>query len=116
MKHPTKLALILVFAPLPVYANWTPADTAWQVAFLAVSEIDRRQTLKIADHPEKWRELNPILGEHPSRKEVNRYFLGTALIHTGISIYLSPDKRRVWQVGTTFGRGIVVIHNGNLGL
>lgn len=42
---------------------------------LVVLVIDWRQTLTIAKNPDKWFEMNPILGKHPSVQKVHVYFL-----------------------------------------
>lgn len=42
--------------------------------------LDWKQTRKIAMKPEKWTELNPLLGPHPSVENVNLYFAIVVLI------------------------------------
>ena len=80
--------------------NWTRADSAREAAYLALHVADWGQTLDIADHPERWHEHNPVLGDHPSRSRVNLWFAGTAVLHPVISYVLPDDLRPYWQYGT----------------
>jgi len=89
----------------PAFAGeWTKADTAREVAYLALHVADWGQTLEIADHPEKWHENNPVLGDHPSRGQVNAYFIATGLLHPVVSYGLrkyTPDGWvQAWQYVT----------------
>lgn len=102
--------LASIFSP-PVHAesNWTTTDTVWQAAVLTTLALDWSQTRTIAKNPDKYHELNPILGEHPSVGRVNGYFAAVTLGHTAVAILL-PTKvetfgykwnpRRVWQATT----------------
>jgi hypothetical protein len=67
---------------------------------MALHVTDWGQTLYIADNPQKFHETNPVLGSHPSRDQVNLYFLATGIGHAAVS-YLVPDEvRPYWQYGT----------------
>ncbi len=50
------------------------------VALAILLAIDWLQTLTIARNPGRWRELNPLLGEHPSVARVNAWFAFVALL------------------------------------
>lgn len=100
-----KVFLILLLLSCPACADeWTRADTYREVAYFALHVADWGQTLEISDHPEKWHEHNPILGSHPSRGEVNAYFIATGLLHPVVSYGLrkyAPDGWvQAWQYGT----------------
>lgn len=45
--------------------------------YLLLHAIDYRQSVYIQEHPEHCYELNPLIGTHPSRGDVDRYFLAT---------------------------------------
>lgn len=95
---------------------WTWEDTALEAAFIIVGSIDRNQTMHMADHPDRYRELNPLLGEHPSRARINTaFFVGTAG-HAAISYALPKPYRTWWQGMTLFIESSVVNSNNNLGL
>lgn len=96
--------------------TWTRADTAREAAYLALHVVDWGQTLEIADNPERWHERNPVLGSHPSRGEVNRWFLGTAVLHPVVSYLLPDDLRPYWQYGTIGLELYCVGNNAALGI
>lgn len=80
--------------------NWTRADSYREAAYLALHVADWGQTLDIADHPGEFYERNPVLGRHPSRGEVNRWFLLTGLLHPVVSYVLPKPYREAWQYVT----------------
>lgn len=86
--------------------DWTIADTSRQGAFITLLAADYLNTRCIAKHPDEWRELNPILGSHPSVSDVDKYFAFTGTAHTLIAIFTPPTTkvfdftihpRRAWQ-------------------
>ena len=93
------------------FENWSQADTARELTWTALHAVDWGQTLDISDHPERFYEINPCLGEHPSRGKVNRYFALGTIAHPLISGALSPKYRVWWQYVSIGISGGVVIHN-----
>lgn len=89
------LGLLLTVSGCASSGHWSRADTYREMAFVGVMALDWSTTLTIADHPGNWREINPILGEHPSRGKVNTYF-ASAIAGHAIIAYLLPPKYRVW--------------------
>jgi hypothetical protein len=60
---------ILVFLlPTNIFAadEWSTQDKSLEATWQILHFIDWRQTRTIAKNPDKYREMNPILGEHPS--------------------------------------------------
>lgn len=119
----TIIISILIFFLCCIYVMpvgaWTSRDTAWQSGYLLVHAVDWGQTREVADHCEKEgmpHEHNIILGECPSIREVNTYFLTTAILHTGISRWLEARPRRVFQIITFALELNIVRRNYNLGL
>lgn len=113
--------LILLLLACPAHADeWTQADTAREVAYLALHVVDWGQTLYIADHPREFHECNPILGSHPSRGEVNAYFIATGLLHPVVSYGLrkyAPDGWvQAWQYGTSAMEIICIGNNLAIGV
>ena len=96
------LFILIFFFPVQSLAadEWTKQDYTMQGVYYVLKFIDWRQTRYIANSPRHWHEMNPILGEHPSVFEVDRYFFITAILHTAITHYL-PQKYRVWWQGVT---------------
>lgn len=112
------LALVGVFGLLsaPVRAaDWSQDDSAWQASYLVLHVADWRQTLDIENHAGLY-EINPILGRYPSDSEINRYFLATALLHTGAAYLLPPAWRRLFQKLTIGLEAGTVERNYRLGL
>lgn len=95
---------------------WSTTDkvlgTATGLAILA----DWAQTRQIAKNPDKWRETNELLGEHPSVGDVNRHFLiyGATV---GILAHISPPPIRKALLGGVLVYQIdLVSENYSLGI
>jgi hypothetical protein len=55
---------------------WELGSTAhWQLAANAMVVADYLQTRRVIDDPERFSELNPILGSHPTESRLNVYYL-----------------------------------------
>jgi hypothetical protein len=64
----------------------------------------------------RYTELNPVLGNRPSKKRVDRFFIASLLINNAVCLILPPEKRK-WYAGAVAAIEIgVVIHNGALGI
>lgn len=114
-----RLALCLALLALPGAAAagdpWSRADLAWQGLFVATAAVDWGQTLDLIERPGYW-ERNPILGEHPSRGEVNAYFVLGLTAHTVIADRLSGPHRRWWQAGWVLVELVVIAGNQGRGI
>lgn len=96
--------------------EWTTSDTKRQAVYLTLHTIDWAQTRYIAKNPDKWRELNPLIGEHPSVGRVDGYFATGALLHTGIA-YVLPEKwRKGFQYVTIGIEAGITARNYHLGI
>jgi len=113
-------AAILAFMLFTPAANaWTKQDTMWETAYLTAHVADWGQTRDIAKHCSstgKYQESNALLGECPSAQMVNAYFVGTALLHTGVAHMLPRKYRRMFQVGTLGMQLNVINSNKQIGL
>jgi len=98
--------------------NWTEKDSMWQLAYLAVHVADWGQTRDIAAQCEGggYYETNPVLGRCPSAQWVNTYFLGTALLHTGLAHWMPGKYRRMFQAATIGMEVGYVTNNARIGL
>lgn len=113
--------LIVLLLSCPAHADeWTRADTYREVAYLALHVADWGQTLYISDHPREFHENNPILGSHPSRGEVNTYFIATGLLHPvvsyGLKKYAPPGWSEAWQYVTIGIEVGAVANNLSIGI
>jgi hypothetical protein len=97
---------------------WDNWDTAREVAYFVAHAADWGQTRSIAGHCQvgTYYETNPILGECPSVQMVNAYFLGTALVHAGVSYILPKKYRRIFQTTTFAAQLGVVSSNASIGI
>jgi hypothetical protein len=96
--------------------DWTKTDTAREVVWMILHAVDWGQTLEIARHPDDFREMNPILGTHPTVGRVNLYMGAWALAHPAISYLLPGDWRKTWQYLTIGVSFTSTANNFNLGL
>jgi len=108
------IAILLLCASTSALA-WSEADTKRELAYLTLHTIDWSQTLDIAESDEFF-ERNQVLGSHPDRGEVHRYFVLTGLTHYGISRALPPNYRKWWQRITIATRAGYVAHNISIGV
>lgn len=67
-------------SPAQAGEEWTTLQKVSYTTSLVANVIDWGQTRTIAKNPHKYRELNKILGDHPSTGFVNNYFLATTAI------------------------------------
>jgi len=95
---------------------WSKQDKILEGVYLILHAVDMGQTLDIASHPDKYYEYNPVLGKHPTKSAVYAYFIGTTMVHIGVTHWL-PKRYRPWFQGITIGlSGGCVLHNFNIGL
>lgn len=94
--------------------EWTKENTQWETAYFVTRIIDWGQTLEIQRNP-KYYELNQFLGKHPTRGEINRYFIVTGIGHLVISNYLD-EWRLPWQQASFFYSLGVVSRNFEMGI
>lgn len=96
--------------------EWTDDDTRREAVYIALHIMDWAQTRTIARNPDRWNEVNPILGEHPSVGRVDAYFAVMALSHMAVSDVLPTEYRDTWQyLSIGFEAGFVG-HNLSLGI
>lgn len=94
---------------------WNKRDIALGVAAVGITAMDWSQTLQIADNPDFRKELNPILGPHPSRGDVNLYFASTLAI--GWAVCQIFPELRPYVIGGWIGvEGVAVSSNLRQGL
>lgn len=114
------ISLILLVSALdarPALAdNMTGADWQREAVYQVLHVVDWGQTLDIAARPDEYRELNPLIGTHPSRGDVNRYFAITALVHLGITRALPRRYRSAWQYVTIGVQAGNTWRNARIGL
>jgi len=93
MKH-TTIILICLLCFGCATDPWTKEQVLLQGVMSSLNIIDWGQTLDIADKPNEYYETNPILGKHPDRGEVNRYFASTMMLKVLITHLLPFEYRK----------------------
>ena len=107
----TMLLLILI---IPMAVNAKSPDW-FMISANSIIAIDYLQTLEIAQSSE-WNERNPIMGEHPSTGDVNRYFVSLAIIYNVAAQFVPKKHRNKFYVAIGLGHGSAVVHNYSAGI
>lgn len=95
---------------------WSKQDIALQTLYTGLHIIDWGNTLYIADNPYKFYETNPILGNHPSRGNVNLYFAGTLAASFLVTHILPKEYRPYFQTIIISLETAVMASNHSLGV
>lgn len=97
-------------------APFSEDDKLRQKAAMAGIGIDALQTKYIANNPDKFTEMNPILGEHPKEGNVDKYFLMSMLGNYLLARLLPPKLRPFLQNGTIGTQADAITNNVNNGV
>ena len=131
MKNLLLVILILSLSACVETKPWTKTELAFGIAAGATTAADWSQTREISLHPDRWLEMNFIMGAHPSLQTVDHYFIVTSLIGLAIAHYgpnvadILPESwrkpwydnfRLVWLGGWTINEGYWANHNYNNGI
>lgn len=119
-------ALVILASVFPAqlraqdHANWRwrTSDTVREAVVLGVSAVDWSQTLGIEEANERGlhlHEMNPILGRHPSRGQINRYFAASLLAHVVVARLLPQRMREAFQYLSIGFELEVTAHNAKMG-
>jgi hypothetical protein len=104
----TLLLALLLMAP----GDWTARDTQIQAGIVALSVVDLSLTCYgLTHHQTGFKELNPIMGRHPSSAKV--WTLGAVGMagHTLVAWLLPRGWRERWQLAGLVVEGMLVINN-----
>lgn len=107
---------ILTTAPCMAADPWSKQDIALEGAVIALLAVDWAQTRYISTHPDQFYERNPLLGEHPSRKNVDLYFAGAVAAHIAITHFLPAIWRPGLQVPLIVLQFGAVTRNNQIGI
>jgi hypothetical protein len=90
-------ALLLSFVACSTLQHdpWTTEDKMLEGTWQTLHAIDWSQTLNISDREDRYHEINPLIGEHPSRTKVNTVMGAAALLHPIVVNWL-PRKVKVF--------------------
>lgn len=121
----TFTAICILLCAGTAHAQWfnkeeTVAEITWQTLHI----LDWGTTLDIANH-EGYYEVNPILGKHPTRTQINTYMFASAVLHPIVTYALPREAylfgkqfhpRRLFQYITIGMSGACVVNNFSIGL
>ena len=112
------IVMVLVFLPLTAHAfdSWDRTDKVLGGVYLVATAMDWRQTVYIAHHPDKYYEMNRILGEHPSEASVNQYFLASVAVKLTVAHILPSKWRKIWLGAMIGSSTALVVHNNSIGI
>lgn len=113
------LVLLLVPAPSLVHAgedrdhhpDMRALELSLEAAFVAATYVDWQQTRYALSHADGGRELNPLLGSHPSERRLALSVVSVVGGHAIVSYLLPREYRWIWQYVTFAVEGGVVMRN-----
>lgn len=113
----TLALILLLLIPLNAIAadEWTKETYVLEAAFVILHVIDWGQTLSIVGD-DNYEELNPLVGESPSRGRVNLFGFAILIGHSLVTHYLPDEYRPYWQYSTIVVKGFSVAHNYSIGV
>ncbi len=110
------LFMMLLSTQVLAADRWSARDYYLEGTWQALHLMDWGQASMIARNPDRYYEMNPVLGAHPSPQLVHAYMATSALIHLAVTNFLPSRWRPYWQ-GITIGMsGSLVAHNFGIGL
>lgn len=109
--------IILLYCP-PAHGadKWTQEDKALQVGVTVLTAVDWLQTRAIAKNPDKHWEFNPLLGEHPNVRRVDRYFFCSVIIKNLVTHILPQEWRKAWQGFCIGASSALIVGNDSVGI
>ena len=97
------------------FENWTKADTTRQAVLIGLTAVDWAQTRQIVDDPNHY-ESNPILGEYPTKTEIDVFMIAGASLQLLIPAMLQPKYRRIFQYIFIVERAVFTANNYRIGI
>lgn len=94
-------------------ASWSRSDRLAAGFFVAGHAADAITTERHQDRPDLFREMNPILGDHPSEQEIAVFFVVTAGL-TFLLAHLFPKIRKPLLLGYGATGFAWAIHNDKM--
>ena len=114
MKWLLTFLLVLSNAVHAENTPWSTSEKALFATYTALSIADWKQTKSFPDYPGIY-ETNPLLGENPSSKKVDLFFLANIAAVYLISDYAN-EHRTTFLVVSNVGRAAFVHRNLSLGV
>ena len=95
---------------------WEGSDYVLVGATLAALAVDWGQTRHVAKNPQRFNELNPLLGPTPAVSKVDAYFVGAMIGTVAVAHVLPRDYRRLFLTGTLTIELAAIEQNRSIGV
>ena len=107
--------LLCVFGLNARAIDLTQDPLMWTTEALLLA--DYAQTRQGMERPDKYHELNPMLGAHPSTDKVNAYFATwAASVYFSDKLFQDKRNRTLFLIAVSSVEATVIAHNLRLGL
>lgn len=115
------LLMMCLFLLLPYNANayqqWSSSKKVLYTISITSIVLDWGTTLDLVNrYDENYYETNKLLGQRPTRGEVNLFFVGTIGLTHSAAKYLSHPWDSLFLVSRIYLNGGAALHNLNIGL
>lgn len=87
---------------------WTTEETYWALGDVAAAYADWNTTRDIIGRP-SYRELNPLIGPHPSQARLNQHFMIAVPMILFAADYFEKDRTTILQMFTA----VEILATGN---
>lgn len=116
-----KVIFTLIFSAIlssSAYAadKWSKHEKFLLGAALSTTIVDWGQTRDISKNPDKWSEANLILGNHPTTREVDLYFISALIVEAGVAHLLPSKYRGKFLLAVTILETVCIINNHSAGI
>lgn len=91
------LIIVLTCFSCATTDKWSNTEKTKEAAWLILHAVDYSQTRYAMERPDEFKELNSLLGEHPSEGRLNLLTLVTGVGHVLITDYAGKKYRSLFQ-------------------
>ena len=110
--------IIMIFslgAKAEPFAGWTDNEKLLYGAASLALLADYKSTSSVLYPNQGYRELNPFLGEQPSKDKLTLWFIGWITAHYFIADSLNHEDRKQWLITITIVETAAASHNVSIG-
>ena len=113
------LAIILMLCSLTaraeLFENWTDKEKILYGTATLAMLADYKSTASVLYPNQGYKEMNPFLGEQPSKSKLTAWFIGWAIGHYFIVNNLDHEYRTEYLLTVTIVHGLAAAHNVSIG-
>ena len=96
--------------------HWDKVEIGQAVVLTALMAVDYGQSSMIVRNPDRYYEINPILGDHPTQGAVNAYFPIAWAVKLAVAHFLPHPWRKAWLAFWAGESAVMVGRNYSIGL